>query len=262
MKLVIGHLYPDLMNMYGDRGNVICLAQRCYWRGIEIEIRNIHLKEKFEPEKYDLVFIGGGQDKEQRLVAQDLQKIRGKDIKKATDSGLPILGICGGYQLFGHYFKTIGGDTLPGIGILDVKTHGSKKRMIGNSVISLNENLIPKTQPASTQRGENLTTLVGFENHSGQTFLGKKCQPLGQVEIGYGNNGEDKKEGAWQNNVFGTYLHGSFLPKNPHFADYLITLALTRKHGPIDLKPLDDELEIQAHKAALKIAKKKKTIHL
>jgi len=254
MKLVIGHLYPDLMNMYGDRGNIICLVQRCYWRGIEVEIINIHLKENFEPEKYDLVFMGGGQDKEQRLVASDFQKIKGKDIKKATETGLPVLGICGGYQLFGHYFKTIGGDTLPGIGILDVRTHGSKKRMIGNAVININSKF--KIQ------NSKLNTLVGFENHSGQTFLGEKCQPLGQVEIGYGNNGDDQQEGAWQRNVFGTYLHGSFLPKNPHFADYLITLALARKHGSIDLKPLDDKFELKAHEAALKIAKKKKTVHL
>lgn len=254
MKLIIGHLYPDLMNMYGDRGNIICLAQRCYWRGIEVKIRDLHLKDNFELEKYDLVFMGGGQDKEQRLVAQDLQKIKGKDIKKATEDGLPVLGICGGYQLFGHYFKTIGGDTLLGIGILDVKTHGGNKRMIGNSVIRIDSKL--------EIGNSKLDTLVGFENHSGQTFLGEKCKALGTIEIGYGNNGEDGQEGAWQNNVFGTYLHGSFLPKNPHFVDYLIKLALERKYGRIELKKLDDKLEIQAHKAALKIAKKKKTVHL
>jgi CobQ-like glutamine amidotransferase family enzyme len=254
MKIIIGHLYPDLMNMYGDRGNIIALVKRCQWRNIEVEVKNIYFGKKFDTSAYDLVFMGGGQDKEQRLVAEDFQKIKGKDIKKAANNKLVILGICGGYQLFGKYYKTSQGDEIPGIGILDVYTEAGQKRMIGNSVININQGLIPRTQ--------NLTTLVGFENHSGQTFLGKKAKPLGTVKIGYGNNGESQEEGACENNVFGTYLHGSFLPKNPHFADFLITLALNRKHGPIDLKPLDDDLEIKAHKAALKIAKKKKTVHL
>lgn len=254
MKIIIGHLYPDLMNMYGDRGNIICLTKRCYWRNIEVEIKNIFLKEKFDSEKYDLVFMGGGQDKEQLLVASDFQKNKGKEIKKAAENGVVILGICGGYQLFGKYYKTHKGDKIPGIGILDVYTEAGKKRMIGNT--------ITKIKPKLKIRNSRLDTLVGFENHSGQTFLGKKCNPLGDVEIGYGNNGNDSNEGAVQNNVFGTYLHGSFLPKNPHFADYLISLALARKHGPIDLKPIDDELENNAHKTALKIAKKKKTVHL
>ena len=254
MKIIIGHLYPDLMNMYGDRGNIIALAKRCQWRNIDVEIKEIHLKENLDPSIYDLIFMGGGQDKEQHLVAEDFQKVKGKSLKKAAEADVVILGICGGYQLFGHYFKTIGGDKLPGIGILDVHTIGSQKRMIGNAIIRISENL--------KMKDEKMNTLVGFENHSGQTILGEKCQPLGSVEIGYGNNGKDKQEGAVQKNVFGTYLHGSFLPKNPYFADHLITLALAKKSGPIDLRPLNDEFEIRAHEAAIKRAKKTKTVHL
>jgi len=254
MKITIAHLYPDLMNMYGDRGNVIVLAKRCQWRNIEVEVKNIYLGEKFDAEKYDLIFMGGGQDKEQRLVAKDFQKVKGESIKKAAQKGVVILGICGGYQLFGHYYKTQKGDKIPGIGILDVYTKAGPQRMIGNAIIKSSLQL--KTYSLK------LNTLVGFENHSGQTFLGKRAKPLGFVEVGYGNNGKDRTEGAIQNNVFGTYLHGSFLPKNPHFADYLISLAISQRYGPIDLQPLDDEIEIKAHQAALKIARKKKTLHL
>lgn len=254
MKLVIGYLYPDLMNMYGDRGNIICLVERCRWRNIETEIKNIFLKDRLDYNLYDLIFMGGGQDKEQRLVALDLQKNKGTNLKKAADNGAVILAICGGYQLFGYYYKTKKGDKIPGIGILDAYTIAGPKRMIGNTVININPELKIKNL--------KLKTLVGFENHSGKTFLGEQCLPLGRVKIGYGNNGEDRYEGAVQKNVFGTYLHGSFLPKNPYFADYLITKALARKYGPIDLKPIDDEIEIKAHKSAIKIAQIKKTIHL
>jgi lipid II isoglutaminyl synthase (glutamine-hydrolysing) len=264
MKLVICHLYPDLMNMYGDRGNVTALVQRCLWRNIEVAVSALYLKEMLDSEKYDLVFMGGGQDKEQKLVSEDFQKVKGEGLKETAAAGKVILGICGGYQLFGQYYKMKSGQELPGIGILDLYTIAGDKRMIGNAVIKINSKLkVP--QPRQAKRGgqsSKLDTLVGFENHSGKTFLGKNCQPLGIVKIGYGNNGEDKQEGASQNNVFGTYLHGSFLPKNPHFADYLISLALTKKYGKIKLETIDDQLELKAHKAAYKRAKKTKTLHL
>ena len=190
------------------------------------------------PNSFDLVFAGGGQDSQQIVVSQDLSTKKSALIQAAR-AGIPMLTICGSYQLFGRYFKPFRGQSLKGIGIFNAYTVASKQRKIGNILIK-------------TSLGE----LVGFENHSGNTWLKDKSSALGKVVIGHGNNGKDHTEGCRINNVFGCYLHGSLLPKNPHFADHLIKLALTNKYGPVKLKPLNDRLEWQAHRQAVARAKK------
>lgn len=233
LKLTLAHLYPDLLNIYGDFGNVLTLKNRCQWRNIEFEIVNIGIGDQIDPEKFDLYFVGGGQDKQQIDVSRELQLQR-TALHDAMNSDAVFLGICGGYQLFGNYYQPHNGARLLGIGLLDVYTVAGNKRFIGN-VTAKTEFTMPKT-------------LVGFENHSGLTYLQNETKPLATVETGAGNNNEDKTEGARYKNVFGTYLHGSFLPKNPHFADYLIKLALEKKYKDnIELQKLNDELELQAH---------------
>jgi hypothetical protein len=217
-------------------GNVITLTRRAQWRNIEVITTPIGIGEPIDPDYFDLYFIGGGQDKQQMVIAQDL--IKRRDIlHRAVQQKAVILAICGGYQLLGHYYKPHQGDELKGLSILDAHTIAGNKRMIGNVQI----------------KREDGTTLVGFENHSGQTFLGKGLAGLGKVVVGHGNNGQDGYEGAASGTVYGTYMHGSLLPKNPHFADHLITQALTRRYGNLSLEPLDDALEISAHKRALSL---------
>lgn len=248
MELIIAHLYPDLLNIYGDRGNIICLTNRCLWRGIKVKVVNLSLNNQLELKKYDLFFGGGGQDRQQLIVAKDLQT-KAKILKAEANRGVPMLTICGTYQLFGHYFKTSDGIKIPGISIFDAHTIASQQRKIGNTVVQLNKLLNTKYSILNTK-------LVGFENHSGNTFIKNvKTYPLGQIIKGSGNNGEDKTEGAVYKNVFGTYLHGPILPKNPHFADLLIKLALEIKYQKKTyLKPLDDKIEWQAHHQAIKRA--------
>jgi CobQ-like glutamine amidotransferase family enzyme len=233
LKISIAHLYPELLNIYGDYGNILAVKNRCEWRGIEVEITNINIGDEIDPLAFDFFFIGGGQDKQQIDVSRELQ-IRKDALHQAMHLGAVFLGICGGYQLFGHYYQPKNGARLAGIGLLDVYTVAGDKRFIGN-VTAKTEYTIPRT-------------LVGFENHSGLTYLQGDTKPLAIVEVGAGNNNEDKTEGARFKNVFGTYLHGSFLPKNPHFADYLIKLALEKRYGKeIELSKMNDELEMQAH---------------
>ncbi len=236
-SLSLAYFYPDLMNLYGDKGNVITISQRCAWRGIGLEIDEIYLGVPPKGD-FDLAFIGGGQDREQLLVFQDLQR-HGDNFKSQVAGGLVVLAICGGFQLLGGRFLTYQGEEISGLEIIDMETIGGQRRLIGNIIIEAWLN-------------GRVETLVGFENHSGQTKLGAGAKPLGIVKRGFGNNGQDGTEGARQNNVFGTYLHGSLLPKNPVFADYLIELALKRKYGErATLEPLDDDLETQAHAAAI-----------
>jgi len=244
MNLTVGHLYPDLMNIYSDMGNIICLKKRCLWREINIKIIPISLKEKLVWQKYDLVFGGGGQDRQQKIITEDLQTKKA-DLKKAVEAGVPMLTTCGTYQLFGHYFKTHEGTNIPGISIFDAYTVASHQRKIGNIVIRLNN---------ETMKQFNNDTIVGFENHSGNTYINRSTTiPLGKVIKGFGNNGRDKTEGAIYKNCLGTYLHGPVLPKNPHLADWLIKTALERKYKKkVDLKSLDDSLEWQTHEQALK----------
>lgn len=233
LKLSIAHLYPELLNIYGDFGNVLAFKNRCEWRNIEIEITNINIGDNIEPEKYDFYFIGGGQDKQQIDVSRELQLQR-TALHDSMNMGAVFLGICGGYQLFGNYYQPHNGARLLGIGLLDAYTIAGNTRFIGN-VTAKTEYTMPKT-------------LVGFENHSGLTYLQGETRPMAMVEIGAGNNNEDKTEGARYKNVFGTYLHGSFLPKNPHFADYLIKLALEKRYDDnIELQKLNDEFEMQTH---------------
>ena len=226
-KLRLAHLYPKLLNIYGDGGNILALKKRCEWRGIEIEINEINIGDNIE--EHDIYFIGGGQDLQQTEVAKELQKHK-NFLHNECNKMAVFLGICGGYQLMGHYYQPFDGEKLKGISLIDAYTVAGKKRFIGNVTVKT-DFLYPDT-------------LVGFENHSGLTYLCGKTEPIGTVSIGNGNNGQDKTEGARYKNAFGTYLHGSFLPKNPHFADYLIELALGTKP-----EPLDDSIEIVAHNA-------------
>jgi CobQ-like glutamine amidotransferase family enzyme len=236
-QLTIAHLYPEQMNIYGDRGNIITLRQRCAWRGIETTLLPVGPGSSVDWPTVDLAFFGGGQDSGQALIAADFVERQAAGLRQAAEDGMVLLAICGGYQLLGHYILTHAGEKLPGIGLLDVHTVGGTQRLIGNIVVE-----------ASWGAGQQ--TLVGFENHSGGTYLGSGAQPLGRVLTGYGNNGQDGSEGAVWRNVTGCYMHGSLLPKNPHFADHLLTLALQRRYGPAAaLAPLEDALELQAHTA-------------
>jgi lipid II isoglutaminyl synthase (glutamine-hydrolysing) len=239
MRLLICHLYPDEMNIYGDRGNIIALTRRAAWAGLEVEVKRVGLDERPDFRAFDLLFVGGGQDKEQALIAQDLASVKAGALLAAVEDGLPLLAVCGGYQLLGQYFKTGSGGILPGIGLFDAYTVAGAKRCIGDAIVRCRLDGAPRT-------------LVGFENHSGQTFLGERAQPLGQVLFGYGNNAEDGQEGAAYRNAFGTYLHGSLLPKNAWFTDHLIRRAVERRYGSVDaLRPVDDTAENLAHQAVI-----------
>jgi len=236
MNLTLAHLYPDLLNMYSDMGNIICLQKRCQWRGIDLKIIPVSIGKTFDEKDIDLVYGGGGQDRYQAVLCQDLLKKKA-ELKKAAANGLPMLATCATYQLFGHYFKSKDGQTMPGISIFDSYTIGSDIRKIGNIVIK------------SVLFGK----IVGFENHSGNTFVKGQTKPLGKVLIGFGNNGQDGFEGAVYKNVLGSYLHGPILTKNVQLADWLIKTSLERKYKKeIDLQPLDDRLEQLTHQKAIK----------
>ena len=251
MTLNICHLYPDLMDTYGDKGNITAIQKRCQWRGIDVNVVNITVGQSLSAFDFDLYFFGGGQDKAQIIVGKDLQNKK-HHLEKAVNNDAVLLSICGGYQLLQKYFKTKMGEMIKGIGLFDAYTVGSDDRMIQNLLIEINSELekdIKDNYPTTDDRLPT-TDLIGFENHSGKTYLGKNLKPLGKVIKGSGNNGEDKTEGAVYKNAFGCYLHGSLLPKNPHFADYLIAKALESRYGKVKLKLLDDEIEWQAHKQA------------
>lgn len=234
MELKICHLYPDVLNLYGDRGNVMCMTRRLQWRDIGVSVTKLPIGSDIKMSGYDLVFIGGGQDFEQAVLLDDLHRGRDREIKAAIEDGVTFLTICGGYQMLGSYYETHEGQRCDFIGALDLYTIGAQKRMIGNYKFTCDPAL-----------GD--ITVVGFENHSGQTRLGSGVQPLGTILKGFGNNGEDGTEGAHYKNVFGTYCHGPMLPKNPEFCDLLLKTALERKYGSIELLPLDDTLEHEAH---------------
>lgn len=247
-QLRIAHLYPDHMNIYGDRGNVIALRQRCAWRGIACEVVPVGPGDVVDWETIDIAFFGGGQDSGQALIAEDFLERQGPALRAAIDGGLAMLAICGGYQLLGHYFLTHAGQRLPGIGALDVYTVGGDVRLIGNVVVEV----APATLPTSDVPDAHAAPiqLVGFENHSGRTYPGAGVRPLGRVIAGHGNNGEDGTEGAVYRNTIGCYLHGSLLPKNPQLADHLIATALRRRYGESALlAPLDDRMELAAQRA-------------
>ena len=232
MELKICHLYPDILNLYGDRGNILCMQKRLAWRGIDVSVEGVSIGEPLKASDYDILFVGGGQDFEQEVLLADLEGEKTEEIKAAIEDGVTTLAICGGYQMLGQYYKTWDGQQCDFTGALDLYTIGSKDRMIGNYMYECEE------------LGVNV---VGFENHSGKTYLGSSVRSIGKVLAGYGNNGEDHTEGARYKNVYATYSHGCLLPKNPAICDFLLKTALERKYGTAELEPLPDVLEKAAH---------------
>ena len=229
-------LYPELMNIYADRGNVAVLRARCEWRGLGFELAASTLREPLDPAAHDLFYMGGGQDRDQAAVAADMVATKQAALHEAADRGAVVLAVCGGYQLLGRSYQ-LGGDELPGVGLVDLHTvRGTGPRLIGNCAIE-------------TDLGTGRRVIAGFENHGGRTHLGHGESPLGRVLSGHGNNGVDGLEGVRRRNVIGTYLHGPLLPKNVWLADRLIELALE-----VELEPLDDELEDAAHASARRAA--------
>jgi lipid II isoglutaminyl synthase (glutamine-hydrolysing) len=235
-------LYPEQMNIYADRGNMIFLQRRCEWRRLPFEYAASGPGESFDPKDHDLIYIGGGQDRDQVLVAEDMLRTKRDAIASAVDDGAALLAVCGGYQLLGHRYQ-LGDQAVAGLGIADLETvREPGPRLIGN--ISIEVDL-----------GRGPRVLAGFENHGGRTHLGPDAEPLGRVLHGHGNNGRDRREGVKRLNLIGTYLHGPLLPKNAWLADHLIAQALERRTGgPLELEPLGDELEAAAHATALHAA--------
>lgn len=238
MEVRVLALYPEQMNIYADRGNIIFLRRRCEWRGIGFSYATAGPGEGIDPAAHDLIYIGGGQDRDQRLVADDMLRTKRDALAAAIDDGAAVLAVCGGYQLLGHSYQ-LGEERIPGLGVADLETvRAPGPRLIGNVAIAV-------------ELGTGPMTLAGFENHGGRTHLGPEAEPLGRVLRGFGNNGEDGLEGARRRNLFGTYLHGPLLPKNAPFADHLIALSLARRGGSeTELEPLDDTLEGAAHASA------------
>lgn len=228
----ICHLYSDIMNLYSDGGNMAAMRYRLQQRGIGVSVSECRSGEPLKAADYDLIFIGGGQDFEEEVLLRDLIGKKSVELRHAIQDGMPVLAICGGYQLLGQYYQTAAGRQLDFVGALDLYTVGGKKRMIGNCQFE-------------TRSGQQV---VGFENHAGRTYLGSSVAPLGTVKHGFGNNGEDHTEGARYHNVYATYAHGPLLPKNPALCDEILQTALTYRYGDsAELPPLDDTLENQAH---------------
>jgi CobQ-like glutamine amidotransferase family enzyme len=242
MELRLLALYPDQMNIYADRGNIVFLRRRCEWRGIGFAYSAAGGGDPVDPGAHDLFYIGGGQDRDQRAVAADMVASKREAIAAAADDGAALLAVCGGYQLLGHSYQ-LGEEKLPGLGIADLETvREPDPRLIGNVTIE-----------ADLGGGPRL--IAGFENHGGRTYLGADARPLGKVLSGHGNNDRDALEGVHRDNVIGTYLHGPLLPKNAWLADHLIALALERRYGTRpELEPLDDDLETAAHESARRAA--------
>ncbi len=227
------HLYPNHMNLYGDRGNVIALQHRAALRGIAVDVINVEPGDPIAWSDVDLIFMGGGEDSHQARIAEDFLR-RATELTAVLEDGIPMLAICGAYQLLGHYYRTVEGQKLPGIGYLDVTTEAGRPRATGDVV-------------AKTTLAISPESLVGFENHGGRTFLGPGVVPLGTVELGQGNNGQDQTEGGIRQHTIGTYLHGSLLPKNPHLTDLLLGWALNPGESSSILDPVAMDLELKAH---------------
>lgn len=240
-KIKICWLYSRSMNLYGDRGNIIALNRRVKWRGKDLELVEYNIGDQIEFDDIDLFFFGGGQDVQQQEVSIDLERVGGKIKKQVDRGGAAMLAICGGMQLMAQYYETKEGMKLAGVGLFDAYTVGGEERFIGNVLIE------------TDLFGVGLE-VVGFENHSGRTYLGTKSQPLGRVLAGRGNNGEDGTEGVVFKGAIGSYLHGSLLPKNPVLADWLIEKAFIRRYGKYSLEPLDNEIELKALEVAKKMA--------
>jgi CobQ-like glutamine amidotransferase family enzyme len=242
LELRLLALYPEQMNIYADRGNILFLQRRCEWRGIGFRYAASGPGDGFDPGEHDLIYVGGGQDRDQVLVAEDMLRTKREAIAAAVDDGAALLAVCGGYQLLGHRYE-LGENSIPGLGIADLETvREPGPRLIGNVAIQ-------------TDLDDGPRVLAGFENHGGRTVLGPDAEPLGRVLHGHGNNGRDGYEGVKRLNLIGTYLHGPLLPKNAWLADRLIALAIERRTGSLpELEPLGDELEIAAHAGALRAA--------
>ena len=242
MELRVLALYPDQMNIYADRGNIVFLQKRCEWRGIGFSHAAAGPGDPVDPAAHDLLYLGGGQDRDQRAVAADMVETKREALGAAVGDGGVMLAVCGGYQLLGHSYQ-LGEERLPGLGLADLETvREPGERLIGNVAIE-------------ADLGEGPRTIAGFENHGGRTYLGAGATPLGHVVRGFGNNGRDGFEGVRRDNLIGTYLHGPLLPKNAWLADRLIALALERRYGRApDLEPLDDALEHEAERCAREVA--------
>ena len=245
-KIVVGHLYPDYLNIYADRGNIAVLARRAAWRGHELDVRAISVGEPVEHGVYDLFYIGGGQDREQALVARDLAAKGGRLVEE-VEAGAALLAVCGGYQLLGRFYRGHAGGELPGVGLFPHETVAGKRRMIGDVLLEC------ELEPGTRR------TLAGFENHAGRTHLDPAAVPLGRVVAGFGNDGESAHEGCRVARAVGTYLHGPLLPRNPWLADWLLAQALAHATGgdPPPLAPLADELEREAHEVAARRARER-----
>ena len=248
LELRLLALYPEQMNIYADRGNILFLQRRCEWRGIGFDYAAAGPGDGFDPARHDLIYIGGGQDRDQVLVAEDMLSSKRDAIASAIEDGAALLAVCGGYQLLGSSYQ-LGDNSIRGLGVADLETvREDGPRLIGNVAIEATLGEVPD-DPAEV--------LAGFENHGGRTRLGAGAQPLGRVLHGHGNNGTDGHEGVRRLNMFGTYLHGPLLPKNAAFADRLIALAIERRTGsrPV-LEPLEDSLEDAAHAGAFAAAER------
>jgi lipid II isoglutaminyl synthase (glutamine-hydrolysing) len=241
MRIVVGHLYPDYLNIYADRGNIAVLARRAAARGHELDVRALGPGEEIEPGVHDLFYVGGGQDREQALIAPDFAA-KGDRLRESVAGGTAVLAVCGGYQLLGHSYQ-MDEEQLPGVGLVDLRTvREPGPRLIGNCAIE-------------SDLGTGPRVIAGFENHGGRTFLGDQATALGRVIKGFGNNGRDGFEGVRRDNLIGTYLHGPLLPKNAWLADRLIELAVARREGSApELEPLDDSFEAAAHESARRAA--------
>jgi CobQ-like glutamine amidotransferase family enzyme len=236
-------LYPDHMNIYADRGNISVLERRCRWREIGFELAAASLGDRIDPDAHDLFYVGGGQDRDQLLVARDLVETKRDALERAAARGAALLAVCGGYQLLGHSYEFPDGRSLPGLGLVDLHTvREPGERLIGNVVIE-------------ADLGDGPRRIAGFENHGGRTYLGAGEEPLGKIVSGFGNNGKDRREGVRRGRLIGTYLHGPLLPKNAWLADRLIEWALEARLGAApELAPLDDRLEDMAHASAVRAA--------
>jgi CobQ-like glutamine amidotransferase family enzyme len=247
MIIRVGHLYPDYLNIYADRGNIAVLERRAAWRGHELVVNAISVGDALQPNQYDLLYVGGGQDREQALVAEDL--VRKRDgVLAAAGEGTAVLAVCGGYQLLGRSYRDFDGFDLPGIGLFPLETVAGERRMIGDVLLE-----------CELERGAR-RTLAGFENHAGRTRLDPGVEPLGRVIAGFGNDGESGYEGCRIGRAVGTYLHGPLLPRNPWFADWVLAQALAHASGAAEapvFEPLGDELEAAAHRVSARRARER-----
>ena len=234
MELKICHLYPDVLNLYGDRGNIICMKSRLVRRGIDVSVTELPIGHSASLSEFDIFFIGGGQDFEQTVLLEDLGRGKADEIRSAIADGKTVLAVCGGYQMLGTYYRTWDGKQCDFLGAIDFYTQGARDRMTGDYMFRC----LPESGGS---------TVVGFENHSGRTYLGAGVSPLGRIAHGTGNNGEDGTEGVRYNNVFGTYSHGPLLPQNPQLCDFILETALHRRDPSVSLPPLDDAVENAAH---------------